>query len=223
MVLDQSQHWTLRNPISLNWKEQRELAIQRSTISGHVWCPFGHWFERNTEEPDVHHIVKKRHWMNPSYSHILPNLVPLCRQHHRTGILPWHNERPHFLMRVFASVTGSEFTLHSRHRDQYMSWDRTKMAVLERDGFQCQRCGAGRRYIDEPLYRDGLSSYIRYCGSSIRPYHFANPNDRPTIAHLTHEMVTLCFDCYWRQGGNEAPNGWRKRPYEDWRSQFEEI
>lgn len=221
MALDEDQHWTLRDPVSLNWEEQRERAIRRSTLAGHLWCPSGHWVKRSDEEPDVHHIFKRSSWVDSAYSHSLANLVPLCRQHHRSGVHPWHSERPHFLMRVFASVTGGEFSLLSRHRDRHLSWSRAKLAVLERDDFRCQCCGAGRRYIDEPLYRD-LSNHIRYRGPSIRPFHFDNPNERPLIAHLTEEMVTLCYECYWRDGGEDAPKGWRRMPYDEWKAQFGE-
>lgn len=218
--LDQDQHWTLREPISLSWVEQRELAIRRATIQGHVWCPFGHWFKRSDDEPHVHHIVKESRWVDPSYSHILPNLVAFCSQHHLPGAFPWHNERPHFLMRVFATQTGGEFGLLSRHRDQYMSWPRVRLAVLENDDFQCQCCDLSEQYINRQLYSDTLSSSIRYSGSSLRPYHFANPNEEPMVAHRTEEMVTLCFRCYWKDGSKEAPHGWRKKSYSEWKSYF---
>lgn len=218
--LPDSKHWTLREPRSLSWKKQRELAIQRAMFHGYVWCPFGHWVERETAEPHVHHIVKERHWVDPHYSHILPNLVPICPQHHLPGVFPWHDERPHFLMRVFATATGGEFSLVSRHCDRYLSWPRVRLAVLERDGYQCQCCGARQKYIERPLYGGGFSTFITYSGRNLRPYHFANPNDQPTVAHSTSEMVTLCFECYWHDGGENAPSGWREQPYAQWRFHF---
>lgn len=93
--------------------------------------------------------------------------------------------------------------------------------MLRRDSYQCQSCGVGQRYLDKSLYDDQVSQFIRYRGSNLRPYHLASPLDRPTIAHRTDEMVTLCFDCYWLDGGEEAPEGWRKSPYDDWRAYFE--
>lgn len=218
--LPDSKHWTLREPRSLSWKKQRELAIQRAMFHGYVWCPFGHWVERETAEPHVHHIVKERHWVDPHYSHILPNLVPICPQHHLPGVFPWHDERPHFLMRVFATAIGGEFSLVSRHCDQYMSWPRVRPAVLERDAYRCRCCKVGQKYIERPLYTGGFSNFITYTGCNLRPYHFANPNDRPSLAHLTSEMVTLCFNCYWHDGGQQAPAGWQEQPYSEWRTRF---
>lgn len=97
---------------------------------------------------------------------------------------------------VFATATGGEFSLVSRHCDRYMSWPRVRLAVLERDGYQCQYCRACQKYIERPLSSSGFSTFITYSGRNLRPCHFANPNERPTIAHSTSNMVTLCFDCY---------------------------
>ena len=209
--------------MSLSRGEQRERMIRRAAFQGYVWCPFGYWFDRDSEEPHVHHIVKKRHWVEPEFAHVLLNLVAICAQHHLPRVFPWHDERPHFRMRVFATLTGGEYSLLSRHRDQYMSWPRVRLAVLERDRHQCQCCRARRRYIDKRLYDDGFTGFIRYRGSNVRPYHFANPNERPMIAHLTDEMTTLCFCCYWKNGGEEAPRGWRKQPYQKWKPRFSEV
>lgn len=190
--LPDSKHWTLREPRSLSWKKQRELAIQRAMFRGYVWCPFGHWFKRDQQEPHVHHIVKERHWVDATYSHVLPNLVAFCSQHHLPGVFPWHDERPHFLMRVFATTTGGEFGLLSRHRDQYLSWPRVRLAFLEGMHTDVDAVRCVRSTSNDSCTVAGSRTSITY---NLRRYHFANPNNRPSLAHLTNEMVTLCFDC----------------------------
>lgn len=86
--LPSSKHWTLREPRSLSWKKQRELAIQRATFHGYVWCPFGHWVERKTAEPHVHHVVKDRHWVDPAIFPSLAESGPYLRPASPTRRLP---------------------------------------------------------------------------------------------------------------------------------------
>ena len=75
-------------------------------------------------------------------------------------------------------VTRDDFTRYSRHVTRGPRWKALRMSILERDGFQCRKCGArGKLEVD----------------------HVKPVRDRPDLAYEPSNLQSLCPRCHTRK------------------------
>lgn len=203
----EDRHWTLQNPIERSKQEQRKIAVDRDSIDGTPYCRVGH----EVESVHAHHMFKVSQWVNEKVSHFPSNFVSLCSVPHHRGALGWEDVRPHFQMWVF----GQGFDIHSRFGDPYTSWEKTMRAVLGRDE-ECRCCGVDNRQFGAKVPQ--TECFVQ--GNYLRPYHVANPHEEPAIAHVTSQMVTLCFKCFLYGCETGPSDGWRRESPRMWRKRF---
>ena len=74
------------------------------------------------------------------------------------------------------------------------AWRKKRKDILRRDNFECQRC---RRRIEE-ANRDGitLEAAKRKISRAVCVHHIKEYKDRPDLALIDDNLISLCGNCH---------------------------
>ena len=86
---------------------------------------------------------------------------------------------------------------HSRHITKGRRWQTFRMAILERDSFQCQKCGSSRR---------------------LEVHHVKSVRTAPELAWDPNNCAVLCAPCHTRATRRELNQPLISEERQEWRT-----